>query len=255
MNRWIICIGASIMFSLVVGPLAAEDFTGANGAPKWKVYDYNGSAKELRSRVPSLIQTGGIGFDFLYTPSTALLVTSFPGYRGSLLGSLTGTVSATVAVTAIPGTVFDYSGEQSCGGTNAYVRFFFEKDTSGEFSETNYWWSNPVDVNLSDLVGTSMTISASLSDGSKWSDFYGHFGNDPAYSAAFNAALSDVGMIGLSFGGGCFLKTAWASPPESARLNCSAFRSAINRPPLIVRRALFWIIPTASPQLAVSIVL
>lgn len=205
MNRWIIWIGASLMFSIIVRPLAAEDFTGVNGAPNWKVYDYNGSSKQLRSRVPTLIQSGGIAFDFLYTPSTALLVTSFPGYRGSLLGNLTGTVSATVAVEAITGTVFDYYGEPSCGGTNAYVRFFFEKDTAGDFSETNYWWSNPVHVNLSDLE-SGKVIAAALSDGSQWSDFYGHFGNDPAYSAAFSAALSDVGMIGLSFGGGCFFE-------------------------------------------------
>jgi hypothetical protein len=207
MNRWIIGIGASIMLSTVVSPLVAEDFTGVNGAAKWKVYDYNGSGKQLRSRVPSRIQNGGIAFDFLYTPSTALLVTSFPGYRGSLVGNLTGgSVSATMAVAAISGTVFNYYGEPSCGGTDAYVRFFFQKDTSGEFAETNYWWSNPLHVNLTDLENGNVTIGVPLSDGSKWSDYYGHFGNDPAYSAAFNAALADVGMIGLSFGGGCFFE-------------------------------------------------
>jgi len=43
-------------------------------------------------------------------------------------------------------------------------------------------------------------------DGANWSDYYGHYGNDPAYSAGFNAAVSNVTQIGLSFGGGCFFE-------------------------------------------------
>ena len=192
-------------------PLLAEDFSDFNGAPKWKVYDYNRSAKELRSRIPYNAQPGGIAFDFLYTPDTALLGTDHPGYKGSLLGDLTGeTVSAKVGVTVTPGTVFNYYGEPSCGGTEANVRLFFETSTSGKFAETNYWWSNPIHLDLSALEALTlgdktMTMTAPL-DGSQWSDFYGHFGNDPAYSAAFAKAVKDVKFIGLSFGGGCYFE-------------------------------------------------
>lgn len=42
--------------------------------------------------------------------------------------------------------------------------------------------------------------------GGEWSDYFGHFGNNPAYAAAFAAAVKDVQMIGLSFGGGCFFE-------------------------------------------------
>jgi hypothetical protein len=41
--------------------------------------------------------------------------------------------------------------------------------------------------------------------GGNWSDFYGHFGNEPTYVASFNAAVSKVTSIGPSFGGdSCF---------------------------------------------------
>ena len=44
-----------------------------------------------------------------------------------------------------------------------------------------------------------------------WSDYNGHFGSDPAYTAAFQQAVKNVTSIGLSFGGGCFFENGVAS--------------------------------------------
>ncbi|MDX6557445.1 MAG: hypothetical protein QOF72_494 [Blastocatellia bacterium] len=184
----------------------AEDFDNPKpGAVKWKVIDYN-RIQTHPARIPYKIP-GGIAFDFLNTPDTALLGTSHASYKGDLLGDMTGkTISAMVGVTVTPGTVFTYYGEPDGCGTPASVRFYFQTDTSGKFDETDYWWSNPVSINLQTLEAgqpASFPLSAPISDPSMWSDYYGHFGSSPAYTAAFQRAVQDVQFIGLSFGGGC----------------------------------------------------
>jgi hypothetical protein len=55
-----------------------------------------------------------------------------------------------------------------------------------------------------------MTVSF---DPQNWSDFYGHFGNDPAYADAFDAAVRNVEFVGLSFGGGCFFQNGVGIEP------------------------------------------
>ena len=181
------------------------DLLAQVGAPKWKVYDYNRSGQAFRSRVASASSTGGIAFDFLSTPDSALFATNHPSYRGTLLGDLTGKgLYAQAGVTVTPGTTFRYYNEpDACGGTKAYVRFYFETSTSGKFAETNYWWSNPVSIDIASLVSGDQTMAVAL-DPAKWSDYYGHFGS--AYPAAFAAAVKDVESIGVSFGGGCFFE-------------------------------------------------
>ena len=182
----------------------AENFDNPPpGAVKWKVVDYN-RIQTHPARIPFKVP-GGIGFDFLSTPDTALLGTSHPSYRGDLWGNMAGkTLSATVGVTVSPGTAFEYYGQPDACGTPASVRFYFQTDTSGKFEETDYWWSNPISVDLQALQANDETISNQLGDPSKWSDFYGHFGSESAYASAYAKAVKDVQMVGLSFGGGCF---------------------------------------------------
>ena len=60
-------------------------------------------------------------------------------------------------------------------------------------------------------------------NGANWSDFYGHFGNDPGYSAGFAAAASDVTMIGLSFGGGCFFENGVGTDDGSGTFTLNSF--------------------------------
>jgi hypothetical protein len=192
----------------------AEDFENPKpGAPKWKVFDYN-RVQTHPARVPDKIP-GGIAFDFLYTPDTAVLATSHPSYRGDLLGDLTGkTVTARVGVTITNGNPhFTYFGEPDACGRPANVRFFFQTDTSGKFQETDYWWSNPMSVDLEDLKASDQTLVAQYSDPSQWSDVFGHSGADPAYTAAFIEAVKDVQLNGLSFGGGCFFQNGVGIQP------------------------------------------
>src|SRR4051812_20238443 len=98
------------------GAAVIENFDNPNpGAVKWKIYDYNRITTHPSS-IPYKVP-GGIAFDFLNTPDTALLGTIHPSYKGDLLGNMTGkTVSATVGVSVTPGTVFTYYGEpDGCG--------------------------------------------------------------------------------------------------------------------------------------------
>jgi hypothetical protein len=185
----------------------AEDFDNMKpGAPKWKVVDYN-RVQAHPARVPDKVTylgDGGISFKFLNTPDTALLATSHPSYNGTLLGDLTGkTVSAKVGVSVSPTTVFTYYGEPDGCGRSANVRLYFQTDTGGKFEETDYWWSNPVSVDLEALKSGDQTLTVPLTP-DMWSDFYGHYGTD--FPVQFNAAVADVQLIGTSFGGGCFFE-------------------------------------------------
>ena len=204
----LVLLMAMSLFSFANLPAAhAEDFENPKpGAPKWKVIDYN-RIQTHPARIPDKI-AGGISFDFLNTPDTALLGTSHPSYRGNLLGDLTGkTLSARVGVTVTSGNPqFTYYGEPDGCGRAANVRFYFQTDTSGKFEETDYWWSNPMSFDLEVLKPSDQTLIAQFSDPAQWSDFNGHFASDPNYTAAFGDAIRDVQFVGLSFGGGCFFE-------------------------------------------------
>jgi hypothetical protein len=197
----------------------AEDFEAPPppGNFHWKVYDYNASGQALRSRQPFIVSTpdGGIAFDFLERPDTALLITGHTSYRGDLLGdiSMKTTISARVGVTVSALTDFDYYGEpDACdpAGTNgANVRFFFQTQTTGPFNPMDYWWANSATShvqlkNLKDLGDFTITNTFAPNE---WSDWDGHVAtSDAAHLAAFDAAKHNVKAMGLSFGGGCFFE-------------------------------------------------
>lgn len=199
-------LAASVAALAAAVPLLAEDFSDVKGAPKWKVYDVNHSNRAFRSRIPDLAPSGGIGFDFLFTPDTALLTTDHPSYRGTLLGDLKDKLlSAKIKVNVAPATtLFQYFGQGTSANpclTPASVRFFFQGNTNGPFAYTKYWWSTPVSVQLANLAdGIPKTIMVHVQSG-LWSDYNGQFD-----AAGFDAAAKDVQTIGLSFGGGCFFE-------------------------------------------------
>jgi hypothetical protein len=197
--------------------LSAPATAADDGAPKWKVWNYNPSGRALSGGVPAATNAGIATFAFPVDPNTALLVTEHGSYKGTLLGDLTGkTISATVSDSGGP---FTYFGEgpggtgtpgNPCPGTPT-VRLFFQTSNAGGFNETHYWWSNPKSLPLNGLTAKTQ-ITESLGFPGNWSDFYGHFGNDPAFSAGYQDAVKNVTSIGLSFGGGCFFENGVGAP-------------------------------------------
>ncbi|MFZ0181286.1 MAG: hypothetical protein WAL84_15680 [Candidatus Dormiibacterota bacterium] len=194
--------------------------SASSGSSNWKLGYYNTSGRALSmSSVPS--GSALATFNFTTPDNTALLVTTQGSDKSSLLGDDTGlNVSATATISGLTG-AFTYYGEPSCGGTTAYVRYFFTTSKSGGFDETQYWWSNPVSAALT--ANGSVTLPTVSFDGSNWSDFYGHFGTDPLYSDGFNAAVSDVTTIGLSFGGGCFFENGVGTTDGSGTFTLNTF--------------------------------
>jgi hypothetical protein len=173
------------------------------------------------------IRGGGVSFDFYPTPDRAMLVVDdlslIQQFRG---GNLTGkTLSAKIAIEATPGASFIYWNDygtgtlqDGCADPGGFVRLYFNKvNTVGcptgwhperPDCEAQYWWSNPVHVDLADLAargGKEITLEVPLNP-EFWSDRDGHSGTDTTSTAvdhilAFNAAVANVKKIGLSFGG------------------------------------------------------
>lgn len=201
---------AAVMLS--TGPVVA-------GGSDWHLgyYTPSGRALSFASTAPG---NGIASFDFTNQPNTALLVTRQG--NSQLLGDDTGmTVSATFEITGATG-AFIYFGEPSCGTTNSYVRLFFQTSNAGGFDETHYWWSNPVHYNLANTTAP-VTLTESLGNAAGWSDFFGHFGNDPAYAAGYAHAVANVTSIGLSFGGGCFFENGVGTSDGSGTFTLEAF--------------------------------
>jgi hypothetical protein len=186
----------------------AQAAASDNGAPKSKVWTYNPSGRAFKGGVPASGGSDKIAtFAFPVSPDTALLVTDHGSYKDVLLGDLTGkTVNAKVSDS---GGTFTYYGQPDACGRPANVRLYFQTKSPASFSETDYWWSNPVSRPLGSTTAT--TLSAKL-DPDKWSDYNGHFGSNPVYTAAFNDAVKNVTSIGLSFGGGCFFENGVGAP-------------------------------------------
>jgi len=193
---------------------------------EWTVYDYNPSGQEIAPRnspgsMPATTSGSTTTFNFLSGDYTALLTTTDP--------SLTGNQSTTTLSDQIqlggPATTFEtqHNGGDCVSNVPAAVRFFFVSPaasgpsvgtsppgtggTTGTGFYTQFWWSNP--VNLQMLTGDQgpTTITANLADPAEWSDWNGQSGANPAVTPAFETATSHVQEIGLSFGGECFFET------------------------------------------------
>jgi hypothetical protein len=235
-KRWFSlgCTAAAALVWLASPGFAASGDTASAFGPAdpppaswWHIGYYTPSAVGTLSYAEASRGAGEASLDFTSLDNTALLVTSQKAKFPTLLGDLTGeaNVSAHLTVSNVSG-VFTYYGEPSCNGVPPQglgplpnVRFYFQTSNAGGFDETHYWWSNPVSWPLGN---TDMTISNSF-DGSQWSDYYGHFGNIPPYSAGFNAALSNVTAIGLSFGGGCFFENGVGTTDGSGTFTLNSY--------------------------------
>jgi hypothetical protein len=147
------------------------------------------------------------------TASDGGIVLTFPqASTGSFIGYFTApqpaktsisgsTLSMTLKVTTTGSPVFDYNSEaiNTCV-TPATVRPFFWGALNPNANESR-WWSNPIAYVLG--PGT-VTLTVPLT-GDHWMDVDGHYGNDSVGQPGFLASLANVGSIGMTFGGGCFL--------------------------------------------------
>lgn len=212
------------------GPASAFGPPSDPPASGWHIGYYTPSSIGTLSYAEARTGNGEATLNFTTADNTALLVTRQKAQYPTLLGDLSQdtSISASFEISGVTG-LFTYYGEPSCGptpqdgGIEANVRFFFETSNSGGFDETHYWWSNPISWPLLDQTSNgSGSISNSL-NGAFWSDYYGHLGDDPLYAARYQAALSNVTLIGLSFGGGCFFENGVGTTDGSGTFTLDSF--------------------------------
>lgn len=194
---------ALIVLAITLAPSVtmAEDFSSSRVAKKWKVTEYHGQGLRPGQSPASMLVAGGIGMMFTTDPNTALLTTTDRSYLGTLLGDLTGgTVIADVGMVDVIDPVFIFYPDGCSTPANARLYLRTKQKALGE---SQYWWSNPTSVSLADLaIAGHTTLEVDL-DPALWSDRAGHFGSDPTYTDAFDAAVASVVELGVSFGGGC----------------------------------------------------
>lgn len=185
-------------------------------ATNWKVGYYTPSSVGTLSFAQAKPGGGLASFNFTDQANTALLVTTHGAYKGDTLGDLTGkTITATFDITGATPGAFIYFG--TCGTTPASTRLFFQTDNGGGFAYTHYWWSNP---ESRVLANGTWTLTASLNP-ALWSDWNGQFGTTEP--DGFADAASNVTVIGLSFGGGCFFENGVGTADGSGTFTLDTF--------------------------------
>lgn len=91
--------------------------------------------------------------------------------------------------------------ENTCISPASYARLLIQRAGDNLTQEYYRWWSNPIAL---ELKHGAFSVTVNLSPG-QWSDVYGKEGNSSASATAgFLAALTNVGNLGMTFGGGCF---------------------------------------------------
>jgi len=207
------------LVGLVVAATAAVGFGGvstlADMQANWQLS--SGSAQ---------VGSGLAGFDFSVPDKARILYNSKdPALIGNQLGS---TMTATFTVSGVSNTAaFTYSGEGTTSnpcGTPATVRLAFESIPPGtQFAFTNYWWADAPTASYV-LANGTVTISAVVDPVlGQWSDWNGQ--PSAANAAAFDAAASDMTLVGLSFGGGCFFENGVGTTDGSGTFTLTSFSS------------------------------
>jgi len=219
------------MFVMVVTFAFTTTVTAQRVLKDWVVMTYYGPNNwNVPGPLPvTPIRGNGVSFDFYDTPDRAMLIAEIESYKQFQQGKLIGkTLSADIAIEATPDATFnywdDYTGGPAPGG---FVRLYFNKvNTPGcptgwhperPDCEAQYWWSNPVYIDLADLAALGskgIKLEVPL-DPALWSDRDGHMGTNPDtftvtvdgitttfnHTDAFYAAVANMKRIGLSFGG------------------------------------------------------
>jgi hypothetical protein len=153
---------------------------------------------------PSADATGGWDFSFPLNPDGTSHVdyVTVP-YTGRL--EQADTLQLVFEIDASSDAVFDFHTAPprppNPGTTPANFHLFLEHSGDSSLTNPNYrWWSNPDSYTLQDTNGL-VTLDVPLNP-SDWSNVDGQFGNTDV--AGFDATLSHMGHIGLTFGGGDF---------------------------------------------------
>jgi hypothetical protein len=150
---------------------------------------------------PSPRENGGWYFDFPSAPGSVHYVTA------AVDMAAVKSVTATIEVTATGNPTFEYALQSNNTCINpAHVRLLLQQkgdDLSGANGKQYYrWWS----INAAyRLTQGSTTLTAEVSDPSQWLSVFGEKADSsPAARAGFRQAMSNLGAVGFSFGGGCF---------------------------------------------------
>lgn len=195
MKKTLAALGTALLMVALVSSTALAATSKVTSVGTWRV------SSGLDYAVTKATTTNGAtGFEFGSTAASYVdLLTTTQNKR--VLGDLTGkTIAATFTVTASSDAVFAYDlTDNPCLPGNSFVRLYFKSNLGGAFAPTNYWWSNPGSYTFLNGTSATVTLSVPLGDGRSWTDYYGQ-----QDSAAFAQAITNVGQIGLSFGGGCF---------------------------------------------------
>jgi hypothetical protein len=199
----------------------------SNETVKWTVYDYNPSGQEIAPRnspnsMPATTTGATTTFQFKPGIYTALLTTTDSSLTGDLS---TKTLSDMISVSGDAASFMtQHNGGDCVSNTPAAVRFFFRSPSASGPSTgtppagfyTQFWWSNPVNLQLLTGNQTPTLITASMSDPNEWSDWNGQRGDSsPGVMEAFLEATHKVQAIGLSFGGECFFETGVTPTPDT----------------------------------------
>ena len=203
----------------LVAALALSASPALAGGAEWKVGYYTPSGRALSMSSADRPETGLATFQFTSSPDTALLVTTRGSSKGTSLGDLTGkTITATFTISGA--SAFTYWGEGTSDNpcvNPANTRLYFTTDNGGGFAFTHYWWSNPSSAYLAN--GT-FSVTATV-EPAEWSDWNGQPGI--VVPEGFADAASNVTMIGLSFGGGCFFENGVGTVDGSGTFTLNSF--------------------------------
>jgi hypothetical protein len=148
---------------------------------------------------------GAVAFDFPVDDATHPRVDYFwSDHHRSMSGVVTATFQV---VTSNPAVRFNWKldDDNTCS-TTAHVRLIlarndWDKKNNPDLANTR-WWSNPIAYEL--VGGSAIQLQVPLTP-DQWSNIDGQFGTAGANTVSgFAEALKHPGMLGLSFGGGCF---------------------------------------------------
>lgn len=146
---------------------------------------------------PSPAPEGAWYFDFPNDPGSVHYV-SVP-YNQALPHQ---TVSITFRVSATEPPIYS-SLDTGCNSSPAHFRLYLQRRDDDMKSDGNRWWSNPAHYELGSHDNQTITVAVPLTP-DQWSGLNGEFGHSSAQAQQwFQDTLSNLGRIGVTFGGGC----------------------------------------------------